>query len=263
VAILTQNIPDGGGIGFSSPEIASMMGNYGIGAGGGSAPQERFSEWRTYWQDLRQGPPPSGALTTNESLQAAHPLLQQAPDGSVGIVGTNNPPPSGGMTIRSPRGIIQLPEEDVRDVQGNAASKLKLSELRDLVRRIKGIDDPQPSDMYALWEAAIGQMELAEDMGMEPHDPWYWLQQQAEAADADAERRRQAEQAVSETIQRTISLTDPDTAGVVIRSVMRRLLRRDPKDAEVAEFLDALNAKERGAPQVTTTTSTPAPDVSR
>jgi hypothetical protein len=163
------------------------------------------------------------------------------------------------MTIRSPRGIIQLPEEDVRDVQGNAASKLKLSELRDLVRRIKGIDDPQPSDMYALWEAAIGQMELAEDMGMEPHDPWYWLQQQAEAADADAERRRQAEQAVSETIQRTISLTDPDTAGVVIRSVMRRLLRRDPKDAEVAEFLDALNAKERGAPQVTTTTSTPAP----
>ncbi|WP_123788302.1 hypothetical protein [Phytoactinopolyspora halophila] len=234
-------------------------------------PGGRFQEMREYWQRRRQeiqqmleqsgasGLFPGPMRNLVEHGQAGPPQDQSLRPGPMAdLMGQSTQhegPPLRPEVEPSTTGTP--PELDA--ARSEFADEQK--RLRDLTQRILGLDrDPTPSEVAEVWNLGVDQMEAADAVGADPIDPWHWIEQEAANAELEREEAEKAELEVSRDIQKVISLTDPDTAGTVIRSAMQRILRRDPSEEEVQAFVEALNEKERGSPQVTERTVTPGED---
>ena len=135
-------------------------------------------------------------------------------------------------------------------IQGD---RTKLQEIADSI-----IGRPaSPTEVAELWGWALEQIDAAEVMGSEPHDPWHWLDQRK--AQEEADRTEKSGPSTTTQTQRTINLTDPTTAAAVIDQTLRNLLGRRATEEEREQFISTLRAQEQANPTITTMTSTSTP----
>ena len=129
------------------------------------------------------------------------------------------------------------------------------SRLHELVSRILGAE-ATPEEIANEWGWAIAQIEMAEGLGMEAKDPWHWLEQKAATIEAERAEKEgpKGPRTITQT-QRTLNLTDPTTAGVLLRRGYQSYTGKRMSDEDVAAAVAALNAQEQANPTITKTTS--------
>lgn len=254
--------PTGSG-GFVTPG----MSKYGQFSGSGTSPtappqQEEFTEWDAWKNHFAIRPTSLGAFVERVDVGGRgksffERAAQQGPFGHL-------------VEDRA-----QGRTADTARLEGLRAYR---SQLQDRVRlkniaKKAGVDPNDPVALAEMWQRAVSEAEAAASVtpGMTPWDVLDgWAKDGApgtlKAEQTERERREAffAEDppdpySITRT-QKTINLTDPDTARALITQLLERELGRRPSDNEIRDFTSALNRKERESPSVTTTTENYAYD---
>lgn len=223
-----------GDSGFRTPGIQNIASRFGLGGAGSgfAAPQQQLSEW-DMWANHFMPPP---AVPVAPGLNWDTELEMQF--------------------MRSP--AYRERQSAVRQQQADRVRLRKLAEQA-------GVDPENSTELGKLWMQAVREAEAAAAVtpGVTPWDILErWTKEGAPGTfkREEMDRKRRDEYFAKEldpyTVTRTaknIQLTDPDTARAVITAHLERMLGRRPNDAEIKDFVAALNKSERANPTVTTT----------
>lgn len=280
MAILTNNqlpVDDGPGGNFKSPYLQQAQGELG-GVNplqpDSNAPvspiQGILDRWRNYWVTRRdradwaaEGLPSLSTMSTvvqgKANRQSSAPGANFRPGPMADLIsgGTaQSGPMASGPTGGQQAGTGIAPDiaerQAMREIERapeiEESLNLEQDRLRGIVASIMGTDDLSPEDLQSEWDWAVSQMEIAQQMGMEYHDPWYWLEQKAASAEEDKEGLIKA----MTQVQRTINITDPMTAKALAKNLISAAIGRAPTDEEISMFTDALRGYEEDNPSIVT-----------
>lgn len=234
--------PTGGG-GFVTPGM-SKYGQYtGFGTPGLAPPQqETFTEWdawANHFIKIPVAPTPVGpGLSTKDA-----PWWERKEANRRSFLSTES--------MMAQRAARAQQQDRVR--------------LKNIAKKA-GVDPNDPVALAEMWQRAVSEAEAAASVtpGMSPWDVLEgWVKDGAPGTLKREQTERERREAyfaedppdpysITRT-QKTINLTDSDTARALITQLLQRELGRRPTDNEIRDFTSALNRGERQSPSVTTT----------